>query len=140
MKITQFFNKSKDGGPLSPVDGYFLIEIKGLFSIAVLKFNKGAREEFHTHAFNAFTWFFKGDLVEEDVDGKLYKYRQSILPKITKKSKNHRVIASKDSWCLTFRGPWSDEWTEYNKDRNETVILTHERRVLSKLNGVHICN
>jgi len=46
----RLFQKAKDGGPESPVDGYFLIEIKSLFSIALLKFNNGGRENYHTHA------------------------------------------------------------------------------------------
>ena len=55
----KLFSKCKDGGKESPVDGYFLIECKGLFSVALLKFNKGGREAYHTHAFDAYTWFLK---------------------------------------------------------------------------------
>ena len=134
--ITQFFNKSKDGGPNSPVDGYFLIECKGLFSIALLKFNKGQREEFHTHAFNAYTWFLKGDLLEEDAGGTFYKYRRKLVPKLTKKEKNHRVIAKEDSWCFTLRGPWDMYWTEYNRNSNQTTVFTHGRNVVDVKEGV----
>jgi len=112
MKI---FQKSKDGGPDSPVDAYFLIECKHLFSVALLKFNKGGREAFHTHAFNAWTWFLKGSLEEEDISGEKYIYKKSILPKITLRKKNHRVKASVDSWCLTIRGPWESTWQESHK-------------------------
>ena len=45
--ITRFFSKAKDGGKDSPVDGYFLIEIKWLFSVVLLKFNKGHRDNCH---------------------------------------------------------------------------------------------
>jgi hypothetical protein len=98
MKFTQLFSKAKDGGKSSPVDGYFLFELKDLCSVAFLKFNKGTREEFHTHAFNALTWFVKGSLIEEDVDGSFKEYKRSIIPKVTLRSKNHRVIANEDSW------------------------------------------
>jgi hypothetical protein len=107
------FEKRKDGGPNSPVDAYFLIESKRFFSIALLKFNKGGREAFHTHAFNALTWFIKGDILEKDVKGCEYQYTRSFIPKLTRRSMNHRVKAVEDSWCLTVRGPWKDIWSEY---------------------------
>lgn len=130
MKISRFFEKAKDGGPSSPVEGYFMIEIKGLLSIAILRFNKGGREEFHTHAFNAFTWFLKGRLIEEDVDGTIYRYSKNLFPKITKRGKNHRVLAEKDSWCFTLRGPWVDTWTETDKSLHKVTQFTHKRKVL----------
>ncbi len=126
----KLFAKSKDGGPHSPVDGYFLIEFKPLFSIALLKFNKGRREAFHTHAFDAFTWFLKGDLVEEDYSGGNYRYKCSFLPKLTLKSKNHRVSAKQDSWCFTIRGPWVKTWTEHDKGIKTT--FTHGRKVINR--------
>lgn len=124
----RFFQKTKDGGPESPVDAYFLIEIKSLFSIALLKFNEGGREAFHTHAFNAFTWFISGDMFEEQKDGTIKKYHRSILPKITKRSNNHRVIAKENSWAFTIRGPWVDVWTEDTDEK--TTFLTHGRKVV----------
>ena len=127
----RILNKSKDGGPDSPVDAYFLIEWKRLFSIALLKFNKGGREAYHTHAFNAWTWFLKGSLKEEDISGGCHFYKRSLIPKITCKDKNHRVRATRDSWCLTIRGPWGDTWTEYNETLKETKKFTHGRKVLS---------
>lgn len=92
MKI---FRKSKDGGPESPVDAYFLCEFKNFFTVALLKFNRGMRENYHTHAFNAFTWFIKGDLIEENFDGTTHIYKRAIMPKYTSKNKNHRVKALK---------------------------------------------
>lgn len=127
MKI---LTKTKDGGPESPVDAFFLIECKSLFSIALLRFNKGSREAFHTHAFNAYTWYLKGTLIEEDFDGSLYTYRRKLLPKFTSKTKNHRVKAVTTSWCLTFRGPWQNTWTE--DQGNTTTTFTHGRKVVSK--------
>lgn len=125
----RFLSKTKDGGPQSPVDAYFLFEIKYFMSIALLKFNKGGREAFHTHAFNALTWFLNGDLVEESIDGTTHVYKHSLLPKITKREKNHRVYAIKTSWCLTIRGPWTQTWTETHEDTLTT--LTHGRRIIN---------
>lgn len=126
----KFFTKAKDGGPESPVDAYFLFEIKSLLTVAILKFNKGSREAFHTHAFHALTWFIKGDLVEEDINGEFHIYERGILPKVTRRSKNHRVIALADSWCFTIRGPWSKTWTEDTDEK--TTVLTHGRKVVSE--------
>jgi len=131
----KLFNKSKDGGSESPVDAFFLFEIKSIGSIALLKFNEGGREAFHTHAFNAFTWFLTGDLVEETLDTEhntisYYFYRRSLLPKLTHREKNHRVYAYKTSWCFTIRGPWSDTWTE--DTGHEHTVLTHGRKVIER--------
>lgn len=127
MKI---FSKAKDGGPESPVEAYFLIEWKRFFSIALLKFNKGGREAYHTHAFNAYTWFISGGLIEEDISGDTYTYKVNITPKYTPRSKNHRVHAKRDSWCFTIRGPWCDTWTEDRAGVKTT--LTHGRRVVGE--------
>lgn len=124
----RFLEKCKDGGPESPVDAYFLFEIKSFASVALLKFNKGHREAYHTHAFNAFTWFLWGDLWEQTFDGELHEYERGILPKFTAKDRNHRVLAEKDSWCFTIRGPWESTWTE---DHNgTTTTFAHGRKVV----------
>lgn len=131
----RFFQKVKDGGPNSPVDAYVLIEIKNLFSIMFLKFNKGEREQFHTHAFHAWTWFLGGEATEERLyeEGSVVTtfYRRSWLPKFTSKGNNHRVIALKDSWCFTLRGPWQEAWTEHDFVKKEKTTFTHGRKVLS---------
>lgn len=130
------FRKAKDGGPESPVDAYFLIEWKALFSIAILKFNKGARENYHTHAFHALTWFLSGNLIEEDITGTKYVYSKSLLPKVTKREKNHRVKALTNSWCFTVRGPWSKYWTEDDPNTNATITFTSGRKIVNiKLNS-----
>jgi hypothetical protein len=125
----RFLSKTKDGGPQSPVDAYFLFEIKSVISIALLKFNKGGREAFHTHAFTALTWFLCGDIKEQCISGEVYTYKRSLLPKVTKREKNHRVYAAKTSWCLTIRGPWTQTWTE--TQNNKTITLTHNRRIIN---------
>lgn len=126
----RIFQKAKDGGPESPVDAYFLFEFKSFGSVALLKFNQGSREAFHTHAFNAYTWFLSGDLIEEDFDGNFKKYQRSIFPKVTPREHNHRVHARKTSWCLTIRGPWSSTWTEDHKGK--TTTLTHGRKIVKE--------
>ena len=127
----KFFSRSKDGGPESPVDAFFLFEIKSLGSIALLRFNRGGREAFHTHAFHALTWFISGELVEQDIDGSYHIYRRSLLPKLTRRSKNHRVVAYRDSWCFTVRGPWASTWTE--DDETHHTTLTHGRKIVEKV-------
>lgn len=129
----KYLTKCKDGGSKSPVDAYFLVECKGLFSIALLKFNKGRREEFHTHAFDAFTWFLSGELEEEDVNGEKYSYKRGFLPKFTRKCKNHRVKAVETSWCFTLRGAWEDTWTEYSSKTGNTTVFSWGRSVVEVL-------
>lgn len=124
--------KAKDGGSESPVDGFFLIEWKNLFSIVVLRFNRGGREDFHSHAFNAFTWFLKGDLVEEDVDGSFLRYKRALKPKYTPREKVHRVKANKDSWCISIRGKWVDQWFEVNDSKTMKTTLTHGRKIVKQ--------
>ncbi len=130
----KFLTKCKDGGKDSPVDAYVLIEIKGLFSIMLLKFNKGKREAYHTHAFNALTWFLWGDMKEDCIGGfkGVAPYKQSLFPKLTKRDNLHRVVALKDSWCFTLRGPWKDTWEEYLPKSGHYVVLTHGRKELSR--------
>ena len=126
----RILSRTKDGGPDSPVNGYFLIEIKSLFSVVLLRFNEGGREAFHTHAFNALTWFLAGDMEEEDYDGRFHTYSRSLFPKYTPRSKNHRVWANRTSWALSIRGPWSKTWTE--DDETHHTVLTHGRKVVER--------
>ncbi len=122
----KLFCKSPDGGKDSGVTGYFLIEWKNVFSIALLRFSKGSREAFHSHAFNAYTWWLKGEVIEEYADGSpARKWKPSIKPKFTPKSKFHKIIGIKETWAFTFRGAWEDTWQE-QKD-GETYTLTHGR-------------
>lgn len=126
----RFFNKCKDGGTDSSTTAYFLFEIKKLGSVALLRFDKGGRDTYHTHAFNAWTWFICGNMYEEEFNGDMRLYKQSWKPKKTLRTKNHRVIARKTSWALTVRGPWVDTWTE--DDETHTSILTNGRKVIAK--------
>lgn len=130
--------KGKDGGPDSPVTGYWLIEIKWLFSIVILKFDDGRRENYHSHAFNAITWFLCGYLIEEKIINKnrwykVYRrYKISLLPKITRRDDLHRVESKGCSWCVSIRGPWRDTWEEYCPAHGEVITLTHGRKVLNR--------
>lgn len=127
----RFFYKGKDGGPESPVEGYWLFEIKWLFSIVILKFNKGCRSSYHTHAFNALTWFLKGDMVEESIDEKgnhiEKKYTTSLIPKVTHRTKLHRVKANETSWALSIRGRWDSTWFEYEPTNKKYIRLSKGR-------------
>ena len=123
----RFMEKAKDGGPDSPVEAYFLFEIKRVASIAILKFNTGSRENYHTHAFHALSWFLKGHMYEVK-EGKLSLYKRSILPKITRRQDLHKVVALETSWCFTIRGPWINRWKE-RTPQGHYINLTHGRKV-----------
>lgn len=126
----RFFSRAKDGGPESTVDAYFLVEIKSLFSIALLRFGPGGRDVYHSHAFNAFTWYlFGGPLWELIYEGRAKIYKHCLIPKLTKRSDIHKVkCMSRSAWCLTIRGPWSNTWVEVRD--GEKVTLTHGRKEL----------
>lgn len=127
--IPRFFYKKFDGGPESGVIGYFLIEWKALFSIGLLHFKKGSRENYHSHAFNALSWFLKGSVTEEKLEGEHKDFGPSLIPKFTPRSNCHRVISHSDTWALTFRGPWKDVWYEVNPS-GDVIKMTHGRIVV----------
>ena len=126
MKI---LNKSPDGGKESGVTAYMLIEWKGLFSIGLLHFNAGSREAFHSHAFNALTWWLKGSVTEvHHPSGEEKEFSPSFKVKLTKRDCFHKIIAKESTWAFTIRGPWKDHWQEFK--RNRIINLTHGRKVL----------
>ncbi len=131
--IPRFFYKKFDGGKESGVTGYFLVEWKPLFSIGILRFKKGSREAFHDHAFNAITWFLKGNVTEEKIDGTKKDYRPSFKPKITLRSSFHKVFAHDDTIAFTLRGPWNDTWQEFRPKENKFVTLTHGRKEINSV-------
>lgn len=123
----RFLEVNKDGGPLSNAWAYWMIEIKPLFSIVLLKFVGRTREAYHTHAFHSISWLLKGKLVEEFKDGSPKKvHTPSIVPIITTRSNFHKVSSDEVSWVISFRGPWENEWLE-NTDADGTYKLTHGR-------------
>ena len=127
-----FFTKRPDGGKDSPVMGYWLVEIKPLFSIVLLKFNEGSRENYHSHAFNALTWFLKGEVEEHKSNGEIKTFKASLRPKYTPRTNCHRVFSKGITWALSFRGPWKKEWQEYNETSQEYITLTHGRKVVKR--------
>ena len=129
MKIgkIKLFHKSYDGGEDSGVTGYWLIEWKEGFSINLLKFSKGSREAFHSHAFDALTWWLKGEVREEFLNGNNpITWKPSVKPKFTPKQNFHKIIGVKDSWAFCIRGKWDETWQE--SKGGETYTLTHGRK------------
>ena len=130
--IPRLFYKKADGGKESGVTGYMLIEWKPVFSIGLLHFRKGSREASHSHAFNGITWWLRGHVSEIIHPSKMVQdFWPSLKPKITKRGCFHKVYAHKDTWALTFRGPWEDTWQEY-RPQSGYVTLTHGRREVEK--------
>jgi len=126
MKI---LSKSKDGGAESHVWGYWLIEIKSLFTIALLRFDPGTREAFHNHAFNCISWVLKGKLEERHLNGaETQYYTPSIFPIITKRETFHQVFSHGTTWVFTLRGPWSKTWKEQIGDKE--ITLTNGRQIV----------
>lgn len=125
--------KGKDGGPESKVTGYWLFESKRFGSIVLLCFDKGSREAYHTHAFNAISWVLKGELLEHSKgQGRVTTYTPSVKPIFTARECFHRVFGMADkTWVLSFRGPWLPKWFEFRPKQNVTVMLTHGRKELA---------
>lgn len=135
----KFFKKMKDGGAESTVTGYWLIEIKSLFSIVLLKFEGKSREAYHEHAFNCWNWLLKGRLYEyiraqdrvigpgEISCGSIGIYNPSWKPFFIGRNRFHKVDSQNTSWVLSFRGPWSKTWKEYLPEENRERTLTHGR-------------
>lgn len=123
----KLFKWCKDGGPDSNVDGFFLVELKRLLSIALLRFGAGSREAYHSHAFNSVSWLVGGVLVEHHKDGTVDVHYPSLLPILTHRNTFHKVKSVGTSWVFTLRGPWVDKWKEYFAGSDQTITLTHGR-------------
>lgn len=120
----------KDGGPHSTVWGYWLIELKRLCSVVLLRFEGASREAFHDHAFDSVSWVLRGQLVEQHLDGRVETHEPSLRPVITRRTTFHKVDSVGRSWVLSFRGPWSRTWHEFIPAGDKTVTLGHGRKVL----------
>jgi hypothetical protein len=125
----RIFYWGKDGGYESTVWGFWLVEIKWLFSIVLLRFEPGTRAAYHDHAFNAISWLLRGRLLEFLLGhtGEDTEYRPSWWPIVTRRSTFHQVNSVGRSWVLSFRGPWSPTWREYA--HGGYVTLKHGRQV-----------
>lgn len=133
-RAVKMFSYGKDGGPDSTVWGFWLIEWKRLFSVAVLCFENGSREAYHSHAFNSVSWVLKGRL-QEDVlldsgFGYWRVYRPRLRPVFTYREDMHKVTSVGRTWVLTFRGPWAKTWREWLPKTKEFVTLTNGRQVV----------
>jgi hypothetical protein len=133
----RFLHYGKDGGKESTVWGFFLVEIKSLFSIVLLRFENGSREAYHDHAFNAISWVLKGQLKEQ----RIYKkgnavgiaetaqfYNPSVRPIYTARNHFHMVLSNGTTWVFSIRGPWSKTWHEYLPNEGKHVTFTHGRK------------
>jgi hypothetical protein len=128
----RLFSRAKDGGPTSTVTGYWLIELKRLFSIALLKFEDGSRDEFHDHAFNSWNWILKGEVVEEFPHGWLNQtLGPRLRPYFTGRTRMHRVRSRGTTWVLSIRGPWAKTWQEFDPKTGKVITLTHGRKRVS---------
>mgnify|MGYP002376661836 CR=1 FL=1 len=125
----RLFSKAPDGGKNSGVTGYYLVEIKPLFSVVLLHFNKGTREAFHEHAFNALTFWLKGSVREHHVSGQTKKFYAGQF-KYTSRSCFHKIEALESTWAISFRGPWVDYWRESRLGK--IVTLTHGRKIVDE--------
>lgn len=130
----KFFKKASDGGPGSGVTGYWLVEGKKSFSVVLLHFSPGSREAYHSHAFNAVTWWLKGRVrevtrINHPAMGDLpyvVGYKPSLRPKFTPRKQMHKIVAGDDgAWAISFRGPWGNTWQE--RKAGFTYTLTHGR-------------
>jgi len=128
---------AKDGGPESRVRVWG-IESKRWGSALLLKFERGSREAYHTHAFNSVSWVLSGGLLEKFVFGaKPIKYLPSLRPVRTYRTTFHMVegIAA-TTWVLSFRGRWLNRWREYLPKTRSAIVLTHGRKEISHDVGV----
>lgn len=130
MKI---LSKSKDGGPESSVTGYFLIEIKWLFTIVLLHFKGKSRNAFHTHAFNCWNWLVKGNLQETTYPSyDIEDYMQGAIFPIYREDFHQVEPKYCDSaWVLSIRGPWKKTWKEYLPSGLLERELTWGRKVVN---------
>jgi hypothetical protein len=131
----KFFFKSKDGGPESNVTGYWLFESKRFGSIVLLRFDRGSREAFHNHAFNAVSWVLKGRLTEDVKSGitvtEFNDIRPSLKPIYTARNRMHKVHGMEDrTWVLSFRGPWNKTWKEWLPAEDRELTLTNGRKIV----------
>lgn len=125
MRLLQ---KTQDGGPNSGVTCYFLFEVKPLCSVVLLRFGEGTSEVLHNHAFNAWTYWLKGKVLEHYRQGPSRPWFAGEW-KYTSRYCFHRIQSVGTAWALSFRGPWEDQWNEIRDGRFRT--LTHGRKVVN---------
>lgn len=127
----KFLHYGKDGGPESTVHGFWLVEIKSLFSVALLRFSKGSRDSYHSHAFNCISWVLSGRLKEHLLLGRDRVYEPSLKPVFTYRDTFHRVVSEATSWVFTIRGPWAETWREYDPNIGTFTTLSDGRKIVN---------
>lgn len=125
----KLFSRGKDGGPESKVWGYWLIEWKRFLSIAILRFEDGTREAFHSHAFNSTSWLLNGKLIEIMKDGPAIVHRPGLTPIKTYRGTFHMVRSEGRSWAITVRGPWTQYWHEWTPNAGEYLLKSGREKV-----------
>jgi hypothetical protein len=128
----KLFQQAKDGGPDSTVSGFFFIELKQFFSVALLRFMEGSREAYHDHAFNSISWILSGTLVEHHKNGEVVFHTRTFTPIKTLRNTFHKVYSRGTTWVFTIRGPWVDRWHEFLPQTQQQLTLTHGRVVVSQ--------
>lgn len=133
----KLFHFAKDGGKDSTVAGYWLVEMKALFSVVLLVFENGSRDAYHEHAFNSISWVLKGELREQRITkqgntaglSELARfYRPSLMPIFTRRSHFHQVRSVGRTYVLSLRGPWSSTWREWLPREQRFRTLAHGRK------------
>lgn len=128
----RFLSWCKDGGPESPVSAFWLLEIKSLFSVGLLRFGHGTRSAYHSHAFNSWSWLLRGELLEQDLNGAQKVYFPGFRWIRTRRETFHRVKSYGTSWVLTVRGPWKKTWREYDPTNKKWIVLSNGRVVVEQ--------
>ena len=112
------------------VTRYTIIEIRWLVSIYIHEISTNCQDRFHTHAFNAIDWTFKGGYLEEQKSGigkghpiKVVKIRGvRFIPKLL----NHRLLkALPNTHTLLITGRYHHLWTEEGEDWVK-LITSHQ--------------
>jgi len=122
----------KDGGEESTVWGWF-VEAKRLATVALLRFEDGSREAYHSHAFDCVSVLLEGELHEHHLFGGVFVYRAPCVF-VTRKNTFHKVVSVGRSYVATVRGPWADEWLEWTEAQGFQV-LTNGREAVRALRG-----
>lgn len=116
----RFLSVAPDGGKDSGVTGFYIVEIKPLFSLVLLHFRKGTNETLHSHAFNALTLWLKGTVKEHLLDGSSHMWFAGQV-KYTSRDCFHNVEAMRDTWAISLRGPWAKTWRIFRNGKFATL-------------------
>lgn len=131
----KFLSFGKDGGPRSTVWGFWLLEIKALFSIVLLRFAPGTRDAYHEHAFDAISLVW-GELEEHHLLGtaeareaRVVRHRSILgIPAVVRTYRDtfHKTVSVGTTYALSFRGPWAKTWREFVPFTNKEEYVKGE--------------